>query len=135
MKDPHPGPLQIGERQKQKSFPTIHAPLPPLPHHTWSRACRVSWPSRASTLASLQSEHGAVKGALPVKVVLVHPLGRAQKFLLAARERALAQALRVPLFIHCPALIPKPVVVPEVVANLDIPSTMLDAVGAPDGFM
>ena len=45
------------------------------------------------------------------------------------------QALRIPLILHGPSLIPKPVVVDHIVANLDIGPTILDAVGAGDSFL
>lgn len=43
--------------------------------------------------------------------------------------------IRVPLIVHCPRLIPKPVVVNELVANFDIGVSILDAVGGDDAFL
>ena len=50
---------------------------------------------RSHESRALQAEHGAVKLALPVKVVGVDALRSAQELLLARGERALAETLRL----------------------------------------
>lgn len=52
-----------------------------------------------------------------------------------AKGHCFEPAMRVPLIIHCPVMIRPHTIVDAVVANIDISSTMLDAIGIGDDFM